>query len=85
MPKKEVFCWEHRHGQSKRLDGQVEENERVAERILSRDRMAVFHISLSLLIYDIMCAHLTEIVKDQVKKTNSELSIIQRSLIGAQG
>ena len=35
-----------------------------------------FHTFPSLLIYDSMCAYLTETVKDQVKKTNLELAII---------
>ena len=39
-----------------------------------------FHTSLSLLIYDSMRAHLTNAVKAQVKKTNSELAIIPGGL-----
>lgn len=39
-----------------------------------------FHTSPALLIYDSMCAHLTETVKIQVKKTNSELAIIPGGL-----
>ena len=39
-----------------------------------------FHISPSLLIYDSMRAHLTNTVKAQVKKTNSELAIIPGGL-----
>ena len=35
-----------------------------------------FHTSSSLLLYDSMRAHLTDIVKAQVKKTNSDLAII---------
>ena len=39
-----------------------------------------FHISPALLIYDSMHAHLTNTVKAQVKKTNSELAIIPGGL-----
>ena len=39
-----------------------------------------FHKSPSLLIYDSMCAHLTDAVKAKVKKTNSELAIIPGGL-----
>ena len=39
-----------------------------------------FHKSKSLLIYDFMCAQLTDSVKAQVKKTNSELAIITGGL-----
>lgn len=39
-----------------------------------------FHTSPALLIYDSMCTHLTETVKNQVKKTNSELAIVPGEL-----
>jgi len=43
--------------------------------IYARRPDGFFHTSPALLIYDSMCAHLTETVKSQVKKTNSKLTV----------